>query len=87
MPKKKVDKSPERLETLEEKESNLIDVSRIKRPVLTEEEVKTCIQIGRDDGSITASERDMLSRIFTLNDKTVQQVMVPKAKMATINAD
>ncbi len=64
-----------------------IDVSKIKRPLLTEEEVKTCIQVGWDDGSITASEKDMLSRIFTLNDKTVQQVMVPKTKMVIINAD
>ena len=64
-----------------------IDVSKMKGPVLTEEEVKTCIQVGWDDGSITASEKEMLSRIFTLNDKTVEEVMIPKANMTTINAD
>lgn len=64
-----------------------VNVSKIKRPILTEEEVKTCIQIGWDDGSITSSEKEMLSRIFTLNDKTIQQVMIPKAKMTMLNAD
>ena len=64
-----------------------IDVSKIKRPVLTEEEVKTCIQIGWDDGSITSSEKKMLSRIFTLNDKNIEEVMVPKAKMTTLDID
>jgi putative hemolysin len=64
-----------------------IDVSRIKRPVLTEEEVKTCIQIGWDDGQITLSEKEMLSRIFTLNDKTVEEVMISKEKMTTLDVD
>ena len=62
-----------------------IDVSKVKRPIFTEEELKTCIQISRDDGSITKIEKDMLSRIFTLNDKTVKEVMVPKDKMITLD--
>jgi len=64
-----------------------IDVSKIKRPLMTESEIKTCIQMGSDDGAITTEERKMLSRIFTLNDKTVAEVMVPKEKMTTISID
>ena len=62
-----------------------VDVSKIKRPLMTEEEIQTCIKMGWDEGAITAEERKMLSRVFTLNDKTVGQVMVPKEKMAVLD--
>jgi putative hemolysin len=64
-----------------------IDVSGIKIPPLTEEEIKTYIRIGWGDGAITTDERRMLSRVFTLNDKTVGEVMVPREKIAVIDAD
>jgi putative hemolysin len=64
-----------------------IDVSKVKRPLMTEEEIITCIKIGWDEGAITAEEKTILSRVFTLNDKTVKEVMVPKEKIVTLNAD
>ncbi|MBN2844510.1 MAG: DUF21 domain-containing protein [Deltaproteobacteria bacterium] len=62
-----------------------IDVSKVKRPLFTESEVRTCIKMARDDGSITDEERKMLSRVFTLNDKSVMEVMVPKGKMVVLH--
>jgi len=64
-----------------------VDVSKVKRPLLTEEEIKTVIQVGQDEGAITAEERKMLSRVFTLNDKTVGEIMVPRNKMTVLNID
>lgn len=64
-----------------------VDVSKDKRPLMTEEEIITCIKMGWDEGAITAEEKNILSRAFTLNDKTVKEVMVPKEKMITLNAD
>ena len=54
---------------------------------MTEQEIQTCIKMGWDEGAITAAERKMLSRVFTLNDKTVGEVMVPREKMTIINID
>jgi putative hemolysin len=62
-----------------------VDVSRIKRPLMTEEEIQTCIKMGLDEGAITAEERTMLSRVFTLNDKSVGEIMVPKEKMTALD--
>jgi len=62
-----------------------VDVSKIKRPLMTEEEIHTCIKMGWDDGAITAEERKMLSRVFTLDDKTIGEVMVPREKMAVLD--
>jgi putative hemolysin len=62
-----------------------VDVSKIKRPLMTEEEIQTCIRMGWDEGAVTAEERKMLSRVFTLNDKSVAEVMVPKEEMAVLD--
>jgi putative hemolysin len=64
-----------------------VDVSKIKRPLMTEEEIKTCIKMGWDEGAITEQERQMLSRVFTLNDKTIGEIMVPKENMAILDRD
>jgi CBS domain containing-hemolysin-like protein len=53
---------------------------------MTEEEIITCIKMGWGEGAITAEEKNILSRVFTLNDKTVKEVMVPKEKMITLQA-
>ncbi len=64
-----------------------VDVSKMKRLLMTEEEIHTCIQMGWDDGAITAEESKMLSRVFTLNDKTVGEVMVPKEEMIILDSE
>jgi len=64
-----------------------VDVSKTKGSLLTEEEIMTYIKIGWGDGAITTEERKMLSRVFTLNDKSVKEVMVPKEKMTVLTID
>ena len=64
-----------------------VDVTKIKKPLMTEEDIRTCIKLGWDEGTITAHERQLLSRVFTLNDKTVGEIMIPKAKMAVLQID
>ena len=64
-----------------------VDVTKVKNPLMTEEELRTCIKMGWDEGAITTEERKMLSRVFTLNDKTVGEVMIPLDRMITVDAD
>ncbi len=64
-----------------------IDVSKIEKPLMSEDEVLTCIKMGWSDGTITSEERLMLSRVFTLNDKAVGDVMIPKEKVMSIDSD
>ncbi len=64
-----------------------IDIAKMKRPLVTEAEVKTLIDIGREEGTITADEKEILARVFTLNDKTVGDIMVGKKDMAVVNSD
>jgi putative hemolysin len=64
-----------------------IDITRNKRQLVTEAEVKTLIDIGWEEGAITAGEKGMLSRIFTLNDKTVGDIIVPRKSMVTLSSE
>jgi putative hemolysin len=64
-----------------------IDVSKVANPLMTEEEILTCIKMGWGDGTITSDERRILSRVFTLNDKTVGEIMIPREKMVVLDAD
>lgn len=61
------------------------NISKIKRPLLTEEEIKSYVQMGREDGAITPEEQKMLARVFTMNDKMVSDIMIPKNKMTVID--
>jgi putative hemolysin len=45
-----------------------VDVSKIKRPLMTEEEIQTCIKMGWDEGAITAElskRKEGIQRITT----------------------
>ena len=63
-----------------------IDISEITTPLMTEEEIRTSIRMGWMQGTITTSESKMLSSVFTLNDKTVGEVMVGREKMVYLDA-
>lgn len=64
-----------------------IDITKTRRPLSTETKVKTLIDIGREEGTITADEKRILARVFTLNDKTVGDIMVPEKNMVTLSTD
>jgi putative hemolysin len=64
-----------------------VDVNKVIRPLMTEEVIKTCIKMGSEEGGITVEEKRMISRVFTLNDKTTGQVMVPKDRMVILDVD
>jgi Mg2+/Co2+ transporter CorB len=64
-----------------------VDVTKVKKPLMTEEDIRTCIKLGSDEGTITAEERRLLTRVFTLNDKAVGEIMLPRAKMAVLQID
>lgn len=70
--------------------SNLIlrifKISSAKRsPLITEEELKLMIEIGREEGVLSDEERKMLHRIFKFGDTQLQEVMIPKDKIVAVN--
>ena len=64
-----------------------IDVRKTKNQLVTEAEVKTLIVLGWEDGAITSDEKRILSRVFTLNDKAVGDIMIPKKHAVVLSTD
>lgn len=57
--------------------------------LVTEEEIRTMIEVGREEGAVEDEEREMLHRIFDFGDIEISQVMIPRDKIvaADINMD
>lgn len=54
-------------------------------PLVTEEEIKLMIEIGREEGVLLEREKDMLHRIFKFGDTKSFEVMVAKEKITAID--
>jgi CBS domain containing-hemolysin-like protein len=56
-----------------------------RSPLVTEEELRLMIEVGKEEGVLSDEERAMLHRIFEFGDTKVADVMVPKDKIIGIN--
>ncbi len=62
-------------------------VWKTKTPLVTEEELKTLIDIGKSEGTLEESEKIMLDRIFEFSDLHVYDIMCPRSLMAYVDVD
>ncbi|MBN2283324.1 MAG: HlyC/CorC family transporter [Deltaproteobacteria bacterium] len=62
-----------------------IDASGRKRPeagaVLTEDDFKTLVDAGHQEGALEKSQKELIHRVFDLADITVEEVMTPRVDM------
>ena len=58
-----------------------------RSPLVTEEEIKVMIQMGREAGVLAEEELRLLHRIFEFSDSVVGEVMVPRAQIVGIDLD
>jgi CBS domain containing-hemolysin-like protein len=69
----------------------LIKLMRIepakRSPLITEEELRMMIEVGREEGFLSDEEGKMLHKIFEFGDTRVSDVMVPKEKMTAVNVE
>lgn len=70
--------------------SAILKIFGVKEPILshhvTEDEIKTMINIGEEEGTIEAEEKNLLHRVFEFGDTEVSEVMVPRTEMEAISA-
>jgi putative hemolysin len=55
-----------------------------REPTLTEEEMKSVINLGAAEGAIHPEERKLLHRVLEFGDKTVRDLMVPRTKVIAL---
>jgi len=63
----------------------ILGVAPTKRsPLITEEELRLMIEVGKEEGVLSDEERKMLHRIFEFGDIRLSDVMAPKEKMVAV---
>lgn len=53
-------------------------------PFVTEDEIKTIVTVGEEEGVIEEVEKEMIHSIFEFGDTVVREVMVPRPDMQTL---
>jgi putative hemolysin len=67
---------------------NIFGIKTHKRsPLITEEELRLMIEVGKEEGVLSDEERSMLHRIFEFGDIKVGDVMVPKEKIIAVDVN
>jgi len=58
---------------------------KARSPLITEEEIRLMIEVGKEEGVLGEQERQLLHRIFEFGDTKVGEVMVPKDRIAMVS--
>ena len=66
---------------------NKVMGSKRPDPVVTEEEVKSILTIGEEEGAIKKAEHEMISNVFKFDDRSVDEIMTARRDMQCISAD
>lgn len=56
-------------------------------PFVTEEEIRTLVDVGEEEGTIRHQEKEMIEGIFEINDIDVSEVMVPRIDIIAISEE
>lgn len=57
------------------------------RPILTEGELKTIVDVGHETGVIETDEKDMIFNVFQFGDSVAREIMVPRIDMVCFPED
>lgn len=55
--------------------------------LITEEEIRTLVEVGEEEGLIEANERELIQSVFEFGDTVVREVMVPRIDVKALRAD
>jgi putative hemolysin len=56
----------------------------VPRSIISDEEIRTMITVGRDSGAVEADEASLLDKVFAFGDRPVYEVMVPRLEVVGI---
>ena len=58
--------------------------AKVPRMLVSEEEIRGMISVGREEGTVEASEAELLHKVFVFGDRTVREVMTPRPEVIWI---
>ncbi len=57
------------------------------RAIITEEEIKTMVTMGREVGTVEHGEAEMIRRVFEFGDRQVREVMTPRPEIVWVERE
>lgn len=64
----------------------VIGGTTVRRPFVTEEEIKMMVSVGAEEATIEEEEKEMIHSIFEFGDTIVREVMVPRPDMIVVES-
>lgn len=58
-----------------------------RRLFITEDEIKTLVEVGQEHGELEEDEKEMITSIFEFGETAIREVMVPRIDMVVIEQD
>ena len=65
----------------------LIGGTAMPRKLISEEEIRAMISMGREDGAVEDDEAEMMERVFRFGDRQVAEIMTPRIDIARVEKD
>jgi len=65
----------------------LFGMPKKKKPLVTEAEIKTIVELGEDVGAIKKIEEALIKNVFRFDDVEVEDIMTPKNKIFSLDAE
>ena len=65
----------------------LFRVDGDKKTAMTENELRTYVEVGHEDGVIESEEREMIYNVFDFGDAIAKDVMIPRIDMVTVDKE
>ncbi|MDE6128744.1 MAG: hemolysin family protein, partial [Lachnospiraceae bacterium] len=65
----------------------LLHIDSSKKETITENELKTYVDVSHEDGEIETEERELIYNVFEFSDTCAKDIMIPRVNMVTISSD
>ncbi len=65
----------------------LLHIDAGKKVAMTENELRTYVEVSHEDGVIESEEREMIYNVFDFSDAVAKDIMIPRIDMATISEE
>jgi putative hemolysin len=64
--------------------TKIVGGTPVPRSIISDEEIRTMISVGREEGTVEETEAKMLHKVFDFGDRPVHEVMVPRLEVASL---
>ena len=65
--------------------ARLVGGTVVSRSIISDEEIRTMISVGREEGTVDESEAKMLHKVFDFGDRPVLEIMVPRLEVSALS--